>query len=544
MRLLRRLFATGILLLAGAGSGTAQELRLQFRDDLSRAPVVGALVGLVRGEERSDRRLTDAAGRAVLVAPAPGFWRVRVDRIGFEPWESEPFEVGPGLATTREWRIPSLRRDLPTIVVIGESECGQRMEAGSAVAALWEEIRLALEASEVTLREGNTPLHVREFARERSESLRIERQWYTRAAAEAGQPFRSLPPAQLAREGYVQQAGGRASFHGPDAALLLSEEFLDTHCFDTRPGTDGRVGLAFAPVPSRTMPGITGTLWLDRATSELRTLEFEYVHLPPPLDVPGTGGEVRYGRLDDGSWIVREWHIRMPRLARVEVDTLGRPQMVVRPQGFLERGGIAAVTDDPASVISHATLIGQVIDSTSGAGLPGVIVELHDDRGEPETADTDEAGWFRFETRRAGDRLLVARHGKLGLAGRSATRTVLLSIGDTTRVEFGVVSLSTLVRSACGNTGNRAGVVGVALGDREVPVLDLAVRAVWRDARRTREARGRLMPDGLFGLCDLPADIPIQVQVHVRRRVLAEVEVELAPREFRWVEVRVVESKP
>lgn len=544
MRPLRRLLATGVLLLAGAGPLCAQELRFQFRDELSRAPVVGALVGLVRGGERSDRRLTDAAGRVTLTASEPGTWHVRVDRIGYEPWESAPFEVTPGQVITREWLIPSVRRDLPTIVVIGESECGQRMDAGSAVAALWEEIRLALEASEVTLREGNTPLHVREFTRERSESLLVERQWITRAAAEAGQPFRSLPPAQLARAGFMQQAGGRASFHGPDAALLLSDEFLDTHCFDTRPGTDGRVGLAFAPVPSRTMPGITGTLWLDRATSELRTLEFEYVHLPPPLNVPGTGGEVHYERLDDGSWIVREWHIRMPRLARVQADTLGRLHILVRPQGFLDRGGTAAVTDDPAGVVSHATLIGQVIDSTSGAGLPGVLVELHGDRGEPEATETDAAGWFRFETHRAGDLLLVARHGKLGLAGRSATREVLLSIGDTTRVEFGVVSLSTLVRSACGNTGTRAGVVGVALGDREVPVLDLAVRATWRDARRPREARGRMMSDGLFGLCDLPADIPIQIQLHVRQRVLAEVEVELAPQEFRWVEVRVMESEP
>lgn len=539
MRLSHRLLVMGVLFLAGAGPASAQELRFQFRDELSRAPVVGALVGLVRNHERLDRRLTDAVGRVVLGAPGPGTWRLRVDRIGFEPWESEPFELGPGRSLAREWLIPSLRRDLPTIVVVGESACGPRLNGGSAVAALWAEIRLALEASEVTLRQGNTPLQVREFARERSESLRVEREWITRAAVEAGQPFRSVPPAALAREGFVLQRGGRATFHGPDATLLLSDDFLETHCFETRPGADGQVGLAFTPVPDRALPDIEGTLWLDRATSELRTLEFTYVNLPPPLNVSGTGGEVQYARLVDGGWIIREWHIRMPRLARVQADTLGRQHILVRPQGYLDRGGRAEVADNPAEVITHATVLGQVTDSTTGTGLPGVVVELRGEAGELESAETDSAGEFRFETRRAGDHLLVARHGKLGLAGRSARRAVLLSIGDTTRVEFGVVSLATLVRRACGNAGRRAGVVGIVLGDREVPVLGLSVRAAWRDPRRAREARGRLMPDGLFGLCDLPPDTPIHVQVHVRQRVLAEVQVELEPREFRWVELHV-----
>lgn len=241
----------GVLFVTLPGHLIAQELRLQLRDELTRAPVIGALVGAVRDADAIPRRLTNEAGRVVLPLPAPGAWRLRVDRIGFESWLSQPFEVAEGQVLNREWLIPSLRRDLPTIVVVGETQCAHRMDSGSAVAALWEEIRLALEASELTLREGTTPLHVREFTRERNASLDVEREWITRAAAEAGQPFRSLPPARLARDGFVEQGGGRATFHGPDAALLLSDEFLDTHCFETRLGKDGEVGLAFTPVPNR-----------------------------------------------------------------------------------------------------------------------------------------------------------------------------------------------------------------------------------------------------------------------------------------------------
>lgn len=268
------------------------------------------------------------------------------------------------------------------------------------------------------------------------------------------------------------------------------------------------------------------------------------MNLPPPLNVPGTGGEVHYARIADGGWIIRDWHIRMPRLARVQADTLGRPNLLVRPQGFLDRGGWAAVTDDPATISTHATLIGQVTDSLTGRGLAGVRIELHDDRAEPEATETDAAGWFRFETLRSGDQLVVARHPRLGLAGRSASRTVLLSIGDTARVEFGVVPLEAVVRWVCGGTRNRSGVVGLALGDFEVPVADLAFRAVWRTpGGRAREARGRLMPDGVFGFCDLPTDTPLRIQAHVRQRVLAEVEVELAPRLFQWLELRVPDGE-
>lgn len=518
---------------------SAQELRIHLRDEVTRAPLVGALVGAVQGTERTARRLSPETGRVVLSLPHPGIWRLRVDRIGFEAWESPPFEVAAGDVITREWLVPSLRRDLPTIVVVGETPCAQRMESGSTVASLWEEIRLALEASELTLREGNTPLHVREFTRELSDSLVIQRHWISRAAVEAGQPFRSLPPDHLAREGFVQHAGGRASFHGPDAALLLSDAFLETHCFETRPGSDGLVGLAFSPVPSRTVPEIEGTLWIDRTTSELRTLEFRYINLSPPLDLAGSGGRVEYQRLEDGGWIIRDWHIRMPRLAREQVDTLGRRNVLVRQVGFLDQGGTAVITDDPAGVVTHATLEGQVIDSTTGAGLGGVLIELHDERGEPEITETDSSGRFSFTTLRSGDQLVVARHPKLGVVGRSATRSVLLSIGDTARVEFGVVPMEAMVRWVCGNTRDRSGVVGMALGDFDVPVMDLAFRATWRTpAGRTREARGRLMPDGLFGVCDLPVDLPIRIEARVRQQVLSTVEVELEPREFRWVELR------
>ncbi len=514
----------------------AQEIQVRLRDEVSRAPLVGALVGLSRDSALLARTLTGASGRATLRVTEGGLFRIRVDRIGYQGWVSERFEVVPGQVVALDLLLPSIRRDLPTIVVQGESQCGVESAGRAAAAALWEEVRLALEASEITLREGSTPLWVREFSQERGLDLTPQRRWITRAAVEAGAPFRSVEPSRLAEEGFVRHAGASADFHGPDGALLLSDEFTATHCFMLHAAKDGLVGLGFEPAPGRVLPDIRGTLWLDEQTSELRTLEFAYTSLPAILDAPEVGGRIDYERLADGGWIVREWHIRMPRLGTRRADTLGQRLTLARLDGYLDKGGVAEVSTDPDAVVTRATLVGLVFDSTSGRGMAGVRIVVE---GIADSIRTDEDGRFAIQTTVSGDRLVVARHPKLGLSGRSATRTVLLSIGDTTAVEFGIVPVERFAGDVCGSLGHRSGLVGVALGPNEVPVIDIAVRASWRLSNgRTREERARLRSDGLFGFCDLPPDQPITVEVHVRARVLARTVVELAPRAFQWIELR------
>jgi hypothetical protein len=167
--------------------------------------LVGALVGLARDTTLLARTLTGQTGRATLRVAVGGLFQIRVDRIGFQGWISEPFELAAGQVVIQDLRLPSIRRDLPTIVVQGESMCGVESAGRAAAAALWEEVRLALEASEITLREGRTPLWVREYTQERTPDLVSLRRRVTRAAGEAGAPFRSLDPSTLASEGFVQQ---------------------------------------------------------------------------------------------------------------------------------------------------------------------------------------------------------------------------------------------------------------------------------------------------------------------------------------------------
>ena len=77
-------------------------------------------------------------------------------------------------------------------------------------------------------------------------------------------------------------SAGGSEFWAPDAGVLLSDSFLDTHCLRIRAGGSELVGLDFEPVPNRDVADIAGTLWLDPATAELQRVDFRYVNLPVP----------------------------------------------------------------------------------------------------------------------------------------------------------------------------------------------------------------------------------------------------------------------
>lgn len=99
------------------------------------------------------------------------------------------------------------------------------------------------------------------------------------------------------------------------------------------------MGLAFAPARGRTLPDITGTLWIDRTTAMLHHLDFSYIRLPEDLVAPRAGGRIEFLRVPSGAWIVRDWVIRMPQ-AVMKQRPMGMgtyPDVV----GFKEVGGNA-----------------------------------------------------------------------------------------------------------------------------------------------------------------------------------------------------------
>ncbi len=286
-------------------------------EDGSGAPVAGALVVLVddAGEEVASV-VSTAAGAWVLRAPSPGEWTVRVERIGFATSAAGPFRLAAGADRAVSLAVSSEPVALPAITVESESgTCRLRPAEGETVSRLWEEARKALRVSALT--EGAVV-----FETEVKE--RVATPWdatvgreHTEFVTTAGRsPFLVPPPEDLLARGFVRDSlDGRLAFYGPDASLLLSDAFLDTHCFRPRRGKDGLVGLDFEPVRAPSRVDVRGTLWLDGASAELRWIDFGYVGLRERDDL-GIGeeasGRVEFDRIEDGGWIVREWRIRVP----------------------------------------------------------------------------------------------------------------------------------------------------------------------------------------------------------------------------------------
>lgn len=529
-----------------AAPAAAQQVDVQLREERSRAPIIGAIVRLL-GEFDTvvlAQGLSNEGGRISLRAPAAGRYRLKVDRIGWVGLITPSFALGAGQTFSTEVLLADVRMDLPTIEVQGQNVCGRRFDGDTEAANLWQEIDRALTATIISQREAGTLLHVRGFRRELLPDGRPHREWFTSSTVVRGQAYRTLPPELLAAEGFVliDQGSDSTTYAVPDAALLVSPEFTMTHCFRTVRERDGRLGLAFEPAPGRSLPDIRGTLWLDPESHELRSLEFSYVGIPPLPRRVELGGQVDFKRLPNGRWTVSDWYVRTPMVSRITTRTpsfRGIPSgttAVDRLTGLVEMGGRVAIATDARAVMHHAVLVGRVADPTTGGGLAGATVTVD---GVPGPATTDSGGWFALTTRLHGEHRASVQHPRFRIGGRSATQSVLLSIGDTTVVDFNAPTIAEVVRALCGNPGNRTGIVGMVVDSSGTPIPGVQVRALWpTPTREIRQEWVRTSRDGAFEFCNLTPDVPIVLTITDRAMVLWREEVQLAPRRFEWLELR------
>ncbi len=295
------------------------------------------------GVERARTLSTPSGAYALTALGSPGRYRLRVLRIGYPRWDSPPLELGSEPVRYRA-RLPERRVLLPEITVVAEGGCRLDAEDGLAAAALWEEIRKALEATEWTIRRRLYQFRTVTYERRLEPDLFVTDQRADTSTGFRDWPIASLPAESLAAAGFVSP--GRdfwsgPTYYGPDASLLVSAPFVDGHCFRARPAPPGAepglVGLAFDPAPGGTRPDIRGVLWVDRESAELRRLEFRYTDLPRWVRPDHAGGRLDFARLPSGAWIVRRWHLRAPIAEHV------RASGETRLHGYKESGG--EVTD-------------------------------------------------------------------------------------------------------------------------------------------------------------------------------------------------------
>lgn len=204
---------------------------------------------------------------------------------------------------------------LPQVKVSGRTPCQAHPETALETADLWEAARIALEGT--TRTDSIVPtLLVREWRRALDFQFRLRFEENDTSRVRTRRPFERKAPGNLERAGYIQRQGWSIVYYGPDAGLLLSERFLRSHCFRRIEGTGaatGLLGLAFTPLPRTTVADVTGVLWVDQATGELRSVEYTWINAPPEASAPGIWGRADFAKLARVGWIVQRWNIRMAR---------------------------------------------------------------------------------------------------------------------------------------------------------------------------------------------------------------------------------------
>lgn len=335
---------------------SAQAIDGTLIDAERRAPVPGAVVVLLDDTgSRLQAALTDGEGRFALRAPEPGRYRIRSERVGYQTTVSAPLTLREEETRSFQMVTEGTAIELEAIQAqAGDRGCAVRPGGGARTAVLWEEARKALSAAQLAEEQGSFSFTVRRFRRNLDPVSRLVRGEDTETATgRRVAPFASLPAEQLAEGGYVQRTGGENVFYAPDAQVLLSDAFLDGHCFqvaDAPGGDPGLVGLAFEPLRGRDRPDVRGVLWLDARTGQLQHLDYSYTGLRVENPDGDWGGRIEFARTPGGAWIVQRWTVRMPvvgtRRDGGSLMTRQRQYLVgIREEGG-EVVGIAAASED------------------------------------------------------------------------------------------------------------------------------------------------------------------------------------------------------
>ena len=341
---------------AGLALPLAVQLAGQERGALLRGTLVtegdDTPVTLARVELLDERgvtiaeRLSDQGGAFSFRIAAPGVYRARVSRIGYESWVSDTLHFAT-LPESRTLRIDVPVRPVPLseLLALAESVCPAPADELRRAAALYESVRPALASVGSTADLGALRMQVvrptiiwRRGARNHG---------YDTTTVVVARAYHNASPSPLETYGYAEMVDTLPTFYAPDGDAMASPGFLPTHCLSIVEGDDdGTTGLAFEPKPGRDLAegvepvGVRGVLWVDTLSMGPTTLEFEYTSLRPFLRrhlVPGLrehvqaprrnrvqfspvrirdgiGGTFEFERIAPARWMIRRWRIGSPGL--------------------------------------------------------------------------------------------------------------------------------------------------------------------------------------------------------------------------------------
>lgn len=501
---LRSIALTAAILSAGGRAG-AQDVRVEVVEASTGKPIVGANVSLLDSAAAISLGggFSDQRGRTDLRAPARGPYRVRADKVGYDTWTSVQLQLGDRPVLVRVGMAPT--RTPAPIMPRSETACQQLTGPGTPAGDLWVELKKALTASAMTEAQGLVPLDVDLYERVLDRNLAIVSERAEQRTRISRRPVTGISWDQVdsAKRG---EASNNDVYRAPDAATMLSDQFVRSHCYAAIRGygpETGLTGLEFKPARVAAQPELTGVLWLDPKANALRSLSFDYVNLPIPLRIARTTGRVEFQQLAGGQWIVPRWYIRMPRIARVNSTDVGSPAVsrdtlvgyqevggAARPAGTPPVSTGAAAAPSPASAPAvdsppaarQSMLTGIVYDSTTGRALSGVQVSTGGGRFKTQTRS---GGGYELAIDGALNDTIVFEHPRLRLFHiAERLQSISMPAGAHGQASVIIPSYESLRKRLCGQNetgteaqGFMAGYVRDAAG-RPVPLAH--VWATWQ----------------------------------------------------------------
>ena len=305
----------------------AQRVRGVVFDSALNSPIPGVVVSVLDSASRvGARTITDGQGRFNLDVPA-SVPKLRLMRIGYR---LRDIALGAG----RDGEIRLVMERVPPIlerVQVQDTElCPGSADRGAAF-QLWDQARTGLLATVVARESKPANATTLVFERTMSPSDEIVRKQTTRTSrGRTTRPFvASFEPGVFARFGYMVEDSRGRTFNAPDADVLMHESFALTHCFRLRAADDahrGQIGLAFAPAPGRgrdSLVDVSGVIWMDAASPQLRTLDFIYTSLEPAAMSARAGGHIEFRTMPNGVAFIERWVLRLPSLELIDTRLPG-----------------------------------------------------------------------------------------------------------------------------------------------------------------------------------------------------------------------------
>lgn len=520
----------------------AQTVLIRATDVSTAGPLQGVLVVLTDPAGAHVRSaLTDPRGQFLFAGIAPGPYTVRAELIGFSTMV-RTVTVADRETALVELKLESRAIELEGLSVEAEGRCSLRPEAGLRVAEVWDEIRKALEAARWTDEHGVYEYRTRRYLRDVEEQTGLVlNQESSRGRVYLSAPYESRPAHDLMENGFIQSPtdGSQGDLYfAPDASVLLSDIFLDSHCMRLRAGDGdeaGLVGLAFEPVRGRRIPDISGTLWVDPNSWQLSHLEYLYENTPPNVQTRGIGGEVTFQLLPDGTWIVPEWRIRMPLLA-LGRDFEGRE--TVYQYGYREQGAAVLTAREPGGDVvfsaSTASLEGVVLEELTSEPVAGAVVSLV---GTDYRVTTDAEGLFRLVGVVPGRYDVMLEHPAMQAHGYEPEPVgVVLAKADVASVMLTLPSPLTLQEATCpeqiDSRPHGSAILVGRVTDREsgMGLEGARVRIEWDDfwLFRVQLAIGEEAvvattgPDGRYRACVVPGDALLRIRAQWEHHLTVE----------------------